>query len=59
MGRKRTGRWQVDKDQLCVEFENDPPATCYEVWVSGKKVKLQREGLLPLEGVIEPPSGRK
>src|SRR5262245_37904263 len=39
MGRKRTGRWHVDKDQLCVEFENDPPAKCYEVWVSGKKAK--------------------
>jgi hypothetical protein len=57
MGRKRTGKWRVEKDQLCIELEKDP-VNCYEVWVSGKKVKLQREGLLPLEGVIESPTGR-
>src|SRR5215813_6582771 len=55
MGRKRMGKWRVEKDQLCIELEKDP-VNCYEVWVSGKKVKLQREGLLPLEGVIEPPT---
>jgi hypothetical protein len=57
MGRKRTGKWRIDKDLLCIEFEKETP-NCYEVWLSGKKVKLQREGILPLEGVIEPPSGR-
>jgi hypothetical protein len=57
MGRKRTGKWRVEKDQLCVEFENEMP-NCYEVLVSGKRAKLQREGALPLEVVIEPPSGR-
>jgi hypothetical protein len=57
MGRKRTGKWRVEKDQLCVEFENEMP-NCYEVLVSGKRAKLQREGSPPLEVVIEPPSGR-
>jgi hypothetical protein len=57
MGRKRTGKWRVEKDQLCIELEKDP-VNCYEVWVSGKKVKLQREGLLPMEGVIEPPTAK-
>jgi hypothetical protein len=57
MGRKRTGKWRIDKDELCVEFEKETP-NCYEVLVSGKKVKMQREGILPLEGVIEPPTGR-
>jgi len=58
MGRKRTGKWRVEQDQLCIELEKEP-VNCYEVWVSGKKVKLQRgEGLIPLEGVIEPPTGR-
>ena len=57
MGRKRTGKWRVQKDQLCVEFENEMP-NCYEVLVSGKRAKLQREGALPLEVVIERPSGR-
>ncbi|MGC2717483.1 MAG: hypothetical protein WA366_29340 [Pseudolabrys sp.] len=59
MGRKRTGKWRVEKDQLCVEFDKDPPAKCYEVWMSGKTVELRREGLMPLQGVIEQPSGRK
>ena len=57
MGRKRAGKWRIEKDQLCVELEKEP-ANCYEVWASGKKVKLQREGMLPLEGVIEAPTGR-
>src|SRR5919204_1485435 len=55
MGRKRTGKWRIEKDQLCVEFEQELPS-CYEVLVSGKKAKLQREGILPLEVIIEPPS---
>ncbi len=59
MGRKRTGKWRVEKDQLCVEYEKDPPAKCYDVWASGKKFELRGEGLLPLAGVIEQPSGRK
>jgi len=29
------------------------------VWMSGKKVELRGEGLLPLQGVVEPPTGRK
>ena len=57
MGRKRTGKWRVENDQLCIEFEQEMP-NCYEVLVSRKKGKLQREGALPLEVVIEPPSGR-
>ena len=59
MGRKRTGKWRVEKDQLCVEFDKEPSAKCYEVWMSGKKVELRGEGLLPLQGVVEPPTGRK
>ncbi len=59
MGRKRTGKWRVEKDELCIEFDKDPPAKCYEMWMSGKKVELRREGLLPLQGVLEKPTGRK
>jgi hypothetical protein len=59
MGRKRSGKWRVEKDQLCIEFEKEPPAKCYEVWMSGKKVELRRQGLLPLQGVVEQPTGRK
>jgi len=58
MGRKRTGKWRVEKDQLCVEFDEEPPAKCYQVWMSGKKVELRREGILPLQGVLEQPTTR-
>src|SRR5262245_61000055 len=58
MGRKRAGRWRVEKDQLCIEFEGEPIPKCYDVWVSGKEVELRREGLLPLQGTLEPSSGQ-
>jgi hypothetical protein len=58
MGRKRTGKWLVENDQLCIEFEKEPISTCYDVWLSGKQVELRREGLLPLQGTLEPSSGR-
>jgi len=58
MGRKRTGKWHVEKDQFCVEFDKEPPTKCYEVWASGKKVELRGDGVLPLQGVVELP-GRK
>ena len=43
MGRKRTGKWRVEKDQLCIEFENEPVPKCYDVWLSDKQVELRRE----------------
>jgi hypothetical protein len=58
MGRKRTGTWRVEKDQLCVEFEKEPIPECYDVWLSGKHVELRREGLMPLQGTLESSSGR-
>ena len=58
MGHKRTGKWQIEDDQLCIEFEKEPIPTCYDVWLSGKQVELRREGLLPLQGILEPSSGR-
>jgi hypothetical protein len=58
MGRKRTGKWRVEKDQLCIELEKDPIPNCYDVWLSGKQVELRREGLLPLQGALETSSER-
>jgi hypothetical protein len=58
MGRKRTGKWRLERDELCIEFEKEPIPKCYGVWISGKQVELRREGLLPLQGSLEPPSGR-
>ena len=59
MGRKRSGKWRVEKHQLCIEFEKDPAAKCYEVWMAGKNVELRHEGLMPLQGVLQSPIGRK
>jgi hypothetical protein len=58
MGRKRIGKWRVEKDQLCIEFEKEPIPTCYDVWLAGKQVELRGEGLLPLQGTLELSSGR-
>jgi hypothetical protein len=58
MGRKRTGKWLVENDQLCIEFEKEPIPECYDVWLSGKTVELRSEGLSPLQGTLEPPSER-
>src|SRR6266545_6545789 len=52
MGRKRTGKWLVENDQLCIEFEKEPIPTCYDGWLSVKQVELRREGLLPLQGTL-------
>src|SRR2546422_9024427 len=54
MGRKRTGKWRVEKDQLCVEFEHEFEKS-YEDRLLGKKVELLGEGRLTSEGVLEPP----
>ena len=58
MGRNRTGKWRVEQNQLCIEFEQEPVPKCYDVWLSGKQVELRREGLLPLQGTLEPSTGR-
>ena len=58
MGRRRAGKWQIEQNQLCNEFEKEPVPNCYDVWLSGKQVELRREGLLPLQGTLEPPSER-
>jgi len=58
MGRKRAGKWQIEQNQLCIEFEKEPVPNCYDVWLSGKQFELRREGLLPLQGTLEPPSER-
>ncbi len=58
MGKKSVGKWSVKNDELChdrgKEFQG-----CYQVWVSGRKIELRREGSsLPLEGVLQSPARR-
>jgi hypothetical protein len=58
MGRKTTGTWRVEKDQLCVDRGKDD-SDCYQVWLAGKKVELRHEGSsLPLEGILQKPVSR-
>jgi hypothetical protein len=59
MGRKSSGKWHVQKDELCIDRgKND--GGCYQVWLAGKKVELRREGsTLPLEGVLQRQSARR
>jgi hypothetical protein len=53
MGKKTLGKWRVQRDELCVERGKDE-ANCYQVWLSGKKVELRREGsTLPLQGILQ------
>jgi hypothetical protein len=59
MGRKTIGKWNVQKDELCVDRGKDDGG-CYQVWLAGKKVELRREGSkLPLEGVLQKQSVRR
>jgi hypothetical protein len=59
MGSKSSGKWHVQKDELCIDRGKDDGG-CYQVWLAGKKVELRREGsTLPLEGVLQRQSARR
>ena len=56
MGHKTTGKWRVQKDQLCLQRATEIGSGCYDVWLSGKDVQLRnRESSVPLEGVLQKP----
>jgi hypothetical protein len=58
MGHKSNGKWDVQKDELCVDRGKDDGG-CYQVWLSGKNVELRREGSnLPMEGILQRPAAR-
>src|SRR5262249_31685553 len=60
MGHKSSGKWRIQKDQLCLETGKEPGGGCYEVWVSGRNVELRNQASsTPLEAVLQkPPQGR-
>src|SRR6476660_2649124 len=59
MGRKSSGKWHVQKDELCIDRGKDDGG-CYQVWLAGKKVELRRVGLtLPLEGILQKQTVRR
>jgi hypothetical protein len=58
-GRKSSGKWRVQKDELCIDRGKDDSG-CYQVWLAGKKVELRREGSnLPREGILQKQSARR
>ena len=59
MGRKRQGKWWVEKDQLCTDVDKESSVRWYEVFVSGNNVQLRGEGLLRLDAVLRSPISRR
>ena len=54
--QKATGTWQVKGDRLCIDFGNGGAGSCYEVWMSGRKVELRMPGAseASVAGMLEP-----
>jgi hypothetical protein len=59
MGRKRQGKWWVEKDQLCTDIDKDSSVRCYDVLVSGTNVQLRGDDVLPLDAVLRTPIDRR
>jgi hypothetical protein len=55
MGRKRQGKWWIDKDRLCTDVDKESSVRCYDVLVSGNNVQLRGDGSLPLDAVLRTP----
>lgn len=53
MGRARRGTWRVERDELCLDA-----TPCVQVWMTGTRVELRRDGALPEEGVLQAPHRR-
>ncbi len=59
MGTKKTGKWSVQADDLCIDLP-EPEGGCFEVSASGTYVVLTPKGLgLPVDGLLQAPSDPK
>ncbi len=57
-GKKRVGKWVIEKDELCVYFK-EPEDGCYEVSLSGNRIEMKPSGLgLTIEGILQAPTDR-
>jgi hypothetical protein len=57
-GKKRVGKWVIEKDELCVYFE-EPEDGCYEVSLLGDRIEMKPSGLgLSIEGILQTPTDR-
>jgi hypothetical protein len=59
MGRKRQGKWWIEKDQLCIDVDKESSVRCYDVLASGNNVQLRGEGFIPLDAVLRLPINRR
>jgi hypothetical protein len=60
MGRKRTGKWRIEDDALCVELTEYAESGCYEVWLASPKIELRPTGPgIQVEGVLQKSEARK
>jgi hypothetical protein len=41
MGRRRSGRWKIERDMLCLAREAGGAFNCFQVWTSGDEVSLR------------------
>ena len=41
MGRRRGGRWKIERDMLCLARETGGAFNCFQVWASGAEVSLR------------------
>ena len=58
MGTKKVGKWEVEKDELCL-YIGETDDGCFEVSLSGKRIEMKPSGLgLTLEGVLQTPADR-
>ena len=58
-GKKRVGKWVIEKDELCAYFR-EPEDGCYEVSLSGGRIEMKPTGLgLSIEGMLQTPTDRK
>jgi len=54
MGVKKSGKWVIDKDQLCLYLQ-EPDDGCYDVALSGKTFTLTPAGLgSSMDGILQP-----
>jgi hypothetical protein len=50
MGKRKVGKWAIEKDELCLYFK-EPDDGCYEVSLTGARVEMKPVGLgLSIDG---------
>jgi hypothetical protein len=59
--QKSTGTWGVENDRLCTDLGKDVGRSCYEVWMSGRRVELRTPGSsdAAVTGMLEPAAKRR